>query len=171
MRSTRSLRSTCSKQAGHVHQIFHDITLLMAAEDPKKYARMILAEFFKRCAKKFTHPLIFSLSGNCMKGLLRHMGVTPKYSAAFLLAAAFVTIRNSSDGTNNKTVRFQRTKFEDTFIKNSVGLQKNLTVVLLKLPLLKSCGIHSNSVMEMLILMGQKCVSLRFELANMNLLE
>ena len=47
------------------------------------------------------------------------MGVTPKYFAAFLLAAAFVTIRNSSDGTNDKTVRFQRTEFEEAFIKNA----------------------------------------------------
>ena len=48
------------------------------------------------------------------------MGVTPKYFAEFLLAAAFVTIRNSSDGTNDKTVRFQRTEFEEAFIKNAV---------------------------------------------------
>ena len=54
-----------------------------------------------------------------MKGLLRHMGVTPKYFAEFLLAAAFVTIWNSSDGTNDKTVRFQRTEFKEAFIKNA----------------------------------------------------
>ena len=79
-----------------------------------------------------------------MKGLLHHIGVTPNYFAAFLLAAAFVTIQNSSDGTNDKTVRFHRTKFEDTFIKNEeyglCGPPENLTVVLLKPPLSKPVG-------------------------------
>ena len=83
----------------------------MAAVDLEKCAPTVLAEFFKMCAKKFTHHLIFSLRGNCMKGLLCHMGVTPRYFAVFLLAAAFVTIRNGLDGINDKTVHFQRTKF------------------------------------------------------------
>ena len=77
------------------------------------YSRLVFAEFIRRYGEKVNSPCFYSIRGNCMKGVLRHLGVTPKYFAAFLLAACFVVVRNRKEGSE---VRWQNDVFRDEFM-------------------------------------------------------
>lgn len=58
-------------------------------------ARTHLAEFIKRSSDAISSPWFFLIRGNCMKGLLRHMGLTPTTYSALLLAANLVNTKGS----------------------------------------------------------------------------
>ena len=86
----------------------------MAVDKPTLRARLVLAEFIKRYSARTEYPYFYSVRGNCKKGLLRHLGVAPKYFAAVLLAVAFVTVRGGDE------VRFEFSDVRDNFIGGSV---------------------------------------------------
>ena len=52
------------------------------------------AGFIKRSSEAISFSWFLTIRGNCMKGLLRHMGLTPTtYHSAFLLVANLIEIR------------------------------------------------------------------------------
>jgi len=50
----------------------------------------LFAEFIKWSAAVIGQPYFFVVSGNCKKGLLHHMGMSPKFFFALLLATNFI---------------------------------------------------------------------------------
>ena len=56
--------------------------------------------------------ILFIVRGNCKKGMLRHMGMTPLYYSALLMAAGLIRFKGS-------TVCFQRDECSDSFFGSS----------------------------------------------------
>lgn len=62
-------------------------------DDNTYFARLLFAEYFKRVADDDkTMAWYFSVRGNCILSLNRHMGLSPRSFAALLLAADFVKV-------------------------------------------------------------------------------
>ncbi|KAL7548721.1 hypothetical protein ACHAWF_011993 [Thalassiosira exigua] len=75
-----------------------------------------MANFISKRADMVNYPWFFTLQGNCMKSIVRQLGVTPKYYAAWLLAANFVFCRKL--GSGEFKVCWRNDAFQDEFMNN-----------------------------------------------------
>ena len=73
---------------------------------------MLWAQFIKHSAAAIQHPFFFIVRGNCKKGMLHHMGMTPLYYSTLLMAAGLIRFKGS-------TVCFQRDECSDSFFGSS----------------------------------------------------
>ena len=85
------------------------LSLLSTLEQRVKY---LLAKFISSSARIISEPFFFSLRGNCKKGLLRHLGLSPKVYTALLLALDWVEF-------NKKGVKGLRSNIRSTFFDNA----------------------------------------------------
>ena len=79
---------------------------------PEQRVKYLLAKFISSSARIISEPFFFSLRGNCKKGLLRHLGLSPKVYAALLLALDWVEF-------NKKGVKGLRSNIQSTFFDNA----------------------------------------------------